>query len=182
MFCGGVRITDSFWLQWQCLFELVLLLWVFLMYGPYRVRVFEYFFGKLDYDYDFRTQFHVALSNSSLFRRFAWGHKFKLTISNTFQSNESGSTFQLFPENPPGHSDNLRVELVLEPDHAMSHGTFRPKPQLLDYLQGLLGMPPTSLPGSRLLVAGGSSEIAKGIGFGRKWRVKCSVLKAMINV
>lgn len=26
MFCGGVRIIDSFWLQWQCLFELVLLL------------------------------------------------------------------------------------------------------------------------------------------------------------
>lgn len=46
------------------------------------------------------------------------------------------------------------MELVLEPDHAMSHGTFRPKPQLLEYLQGLLGMPPTSLPGSRLLVAG----------------------------
>ena len=43
-----------------------------------------------------------------------------------------------------GHSENLRVELVLEPDHAMSHGTFRPKPQLLEYLQGLLGMPPTS--------------------------------------
>lgn len=42
-----------------------------------------------------------------------------------------------------GHSENLRVELVLEPDHTMSH-SFRPKLQLLDYLQGLLGTPPTS--------------------------------------
>ena len=96
----------------------------------------------------------MVLSNSTLFRRFARGHR-KIDISIDFNQT-SGSTFQLFPENPPGHSENLRVELVLEPDHAMSHGTFRPKPQLLEYLQGLLGMPPTSLPGSRLLVAGGS--------------------------
>ena len=45
--------------------------------------------------------------------------------------------------------DYLRVELVLEPDHATSCQCFQPKQQLLEHLKQLMGRAPTKRPGSR---------------------------------
>jgi len=49
----------------------------------------------------------------------------------------------------PGSEDYLRVELVLEPDHATSCQCFRPKEQLLEHLEQLMGRAPTTQPGSK---------------------------------
>lgn len=43
-----------------------------------------------------------------------------------------------------GSEDYLRVELVLEPDHATSCQCFRPKEQLLEHLEQLMGRAPTT--------------------------------------